>query len=190
MTVSNKDTCDSLVFGYSNENFYPIDGEGFGNMWPATNGHNYNFAYASHMRFTYQGYEKFHFEGDDDLFIFINGLFALDLGGLHTAETGDLDLNFPSGGCAAYNFDRSNPPLPCNNKYGPTGSIPCACLLGLTAGQSYNFDLFYNERHTVQSDLKFTTSLFLQCPWYDHCKVCQGKKFFSLFEKPPPKNKV
>lgn len=31
---------------------------------------------------------------------------------------------------------------------------------------AYDFVLFYNERHTVSSDLKFSTSILLQCPWY------------------------
>jgi hypothetical protein len=44
----------------------------------------------------------------------------------------------------------------------------------LTKGNSYSFDLFYAERHTTSSDLTFTTSLLIQCPWYDWCGVCQG----------------
>jgi hypothetical protein len=41
-------------------------------------------------------------------------------------------------------------------------------------GSSFAFDMFYNERHTSASNLLFDTSLLLQCPWYDHCGVCQG----------------
>ena len=103
-------------------------------MWPVSSPHNFNFAYASHMRFTYQGYEAFNFVGDDDLYVFINNMLALDLGGVHPAEVGALDLTYPSGGCASYSFDPNNPPLPCANRNGKTGTIPCACLLGLTAG--------------------------------------------------------
>jgi hypothetical protein len=51
VTVSNADTCDTLLFRYDNSNFYPVDGKGFGNYW---NNHNYGFTYASNMRFTYQ----------------------------------------------------------------------------------------------------------------------------------------
>jgi hypothetical protein len=36
----------------------------------------------------------------------------------------------------------------------------------LSVGGNYQFDLFYTERHTTASDLKFTTSLLVQCPWY------------------------
>jgi choice-of-anchor A domain-containing protein len=44
----------------------------------------------------------------------------------------------------------------------------------MTPGNDYNFDLFYNERHTIASDLAFATSLFLKCPHYDRCGVCKG----------------
>jgi fibro-slime domain-containing protein len=121
-----------LVFGYSNDAFFPIDGRGYGNLPGWT--HNFNFAFASHMRFTFQGYETFHFVGDDDLYIFVNNLFALDLGGVHPQEIGDLDLTYPAGGCDSYTFDRTNPPLPCANKFGKLSGVPCACLLGLVPG--------------------------------------------------------
>jgi hypothetical protein len=103
----------------------------------------------------------------------------------------NLDLSYPASGCSAYVYNDTNPaPLPCashSQRYPSqtTSPVPCACLLGLEkgneisffyllSGQSYNFDIFYNERHTDASDLSFTTSLFLSCPYYDHCGVCQG----------------
>lgn len=170
LDVSNADSCDSLIYQYDNQQFYPINGKGFGNYY---NNKNYGFTFASNMRFTYQGFETFDFIGDDDVFVFINGLLALDLGGVHSAQSANIDLRTPSQDCSTYKFDRNNPPLPCVTSSGAS-NIPCTCLLGLTKGTSYSFDLFYNERHTLASTLKFSTSLFLQCPYYDHCGVCQG----------------
>jgi len=162
--------CDALIFNFNNQNFYPINGQGFGNFYQ---GRNYGFTFDLHTEFTYEGNEFFNFAGDDDVWVFINDKLALDLGGVHGTEGGSLDLTWPTAGCGGYTLP-SNPRY-CATKYGSAISIPCACLLGLQGpGNTYTFDLFYNERHTVGSDLAFTSSLQLVCPFYDHCGVCLG----------------
>ncbi|WP_433928987.1 fibro-slime domain-containing protein [Sorangium cellulosum] len=39
------------------------------------------------------GGEVFTVSGDDDLWVFINGKLAIDLGGLHVVETDSIDLD-------------------------------------------------------------------------------------------------
>jgi len=46
--------------------------------------------------------------------------------------------------------------------------------LGLIKGRGYDFRIFYQERHTSQSNFKMTTTLALQCPYADHCGICGG----------------
>ncbi len=168
MTISNNGTCNSLLYTYNNPQFFPIDGRGFGNYYNlSTTPHNFGFTFNFHGRFTYQGEEVFSFIGDDDVFVFINDMLALDLGGVHGSQAAEFDLSWP-GSCPS---TVASPPCALLNA---NASGSCACILGLTPGNSYAFDLFYNERHTQASDLKFTTSLLLQCPWYDWCDVCQG----------------
>ncbi len=106
--------------------FFPADGQGFNEQ---TNGHNFHFTTEAHVRFVYKGGERFTFSGDDDMWIFVNGKLALDLGGLHGPVTATID------------FDAQ------------------AAELGITARKTYNMDIFHAERHTSDSNYRVETTL-------------------------------
>jgi fibro-slime domain-containing protein len=78
------------VFTYDNSNFFPIDGQLWGDEG---NPHNYHFTFELRTKFQYNGGETFTFTGDDDLFTFINNKLAIDLGGVHGALTATIDLD-------------------------------------------------------------------------------------------------
>jgi fibro-slime domain-containing protein len=117
----------SGTFVYDTAAFFPVDGMGFGN--PPGQSHNFHFTTEGHVKFGYVAGQKFTFRGDDDLWIFVNGKLALDLGGMHLPIAATID------------FDAQ------------------AAALGIVPGGTYQMDIFHAERHTDQSNFRIQTNI-------------------------------
>lgn len=85
--------------------------------------HNYGFTVELHAVGTYRAGtgQSISFAGDDDVWIFINGKIAVDMGGIHGAQTGTVDLD------------------------------KAAASLGLADGMDFKVDLYFAERRVTES---------------------------------------
>ncbi len=92
------------TYEYDNQAFFPLNGRGWGaepkkaTYWMSqqdaeNNTRNYSFAMEIHRSFTHKDGLVFHFEGDDDVWCFINNRLVMDLGGIHGQQAGTVNLD-------------------------------------------------------------------------------------------------
>ena len=136
-TIVLKPGASPGVQTFDDQEFFPLDGKGWNDLYTADDGkqHNFSFTFELHTTFEYEGGEVFTFIGDDDVFVFVDKKLVVDLGGVHAAETKSINLD------ALTTDDAAKTPV------------------SLVKGTTYPFDIFYNERHTVASHFRMDTSI-------------------------------
>ncbi len=120
-------------------------------------GRNFNYTMVSNGEFVYHKDDNlfFEFEGDDDVYLFINGELVLDIGGGHSVSTCRFNVNdyvnWAEGVLA-------NP-----TAYTET-DVARANALKLEDGEIASFDFYYMERHGYGANCRIVTNMHITDP--------------------------
>jgi fibro-slime domain-containing protein len=148
---------DCTSFQFNQAGWFPIDGMGWGN---GPNNHDFGFTSETRYWFQYTGAATLDFTGDDDVWVYINKVLAVDLGGLHGATDGQITLDAANGTGYSCDFVAPGPGNTGNcNSVTKTGGGRTVNL-GLAIGNVYEIVVFQAERHTTASNYRLTLSNF------------------------------
>lgn len=153
--------------GESNTPYYLHEGA-ISREASGTTYHNRDFHYSltGAGQFAYEPNLYFEFQGDDDVFVYINGQLVIDLGGTHGAANYRMNLddyvNWAKG--IRDNGEKFNGKTYAQLSKADKARVDALCLV---TGSVYSFDFFYMERHGHGSNLRIITNMKIVEPGLD-----------------------
>ena len=135
-------TDENTEEGMTKSPYFADPGVGYDGLYGETYyERDFNYVIKSHGEFVYHEEDGlfFDFEGDDDVYLFINGQLVLDIGGAHSIMKESVNIN----------------------------DYVYAGTLDLQEGEVCTFDFFYMERHGYGANCRIATNLRVTDPSLD-----------------------
>ena len=148
---------DNLMNSTADEDIAHIPEEVYGGQWEADpTGALRNFYFTSEIAYWFEYTEgmtaSLSFIGDDDMWVFVNGRLAVDLGGLHVPVEGRFTLNADGSIAQIHGTDgTADANEPATSRIADFGLVP---------GNVYEVKVFQAERKKTGSTYKLTLSGF------------------------------
>ncbi len=140
----------SYYFAEDGKKSYDIDGGTY-------KGRNYNYTMVSNGEFIFVEDDDlyFEFEGDDDVYLFLNGELVLDIGGGHSISSCSLNVN---------DYVEWARGVLANPSEYSARDIERANALNLEDGEIVSFDFYYMERHGYGANCRIVTNMVITDP--------------------------
>jgi fibro-slime domain-containing protein len=157
-------------YGY---NAFPLESA----IFPGAPNHNFYFTSEVQYWFQYDAATQatLDFLGDDDVWVFLNGKLAVDLGGIHVPSSGSLTIDAAAGQVTSEIQDGREPVT------APIVSNATPDDFGLVEGGVYTITIFHAERQLTGSSFKLTLAGFEATP--SECTAICGDGVLSFGEE-------
>jgi fibro-slime domain-containing protein len=151
-------------------------------LYPGKASYNHNFYFTTEVQYWFK-YDAttqatLTFLGDDDVWVFLNGRLAVDLGGIHVPSQGSVTINAAAGTVNATMQDLRGFPEPVAapiNRQDTVGDF------GLEPGNVYLISVFNAERKRDGSSFQLTLAGFEATP--SECTAICGDGVLSFGEE-------
>jgi fibro-slime domain-containing protein len=155
-------------YGYSS---FPFEEE----VFPGAPSHNFYFTSEVQSWFRYDADTNatLEFLGDDDVWVFINGLLAVDLGGIHAPAFGSVTIDASLGEVSVAISDGAGGAA--------TETRATTADFGLAPGNVYKISIYHAERQLAGSSFQLTLAGFEATP--SECSAICGDGVLSSGEE-------